>query len=108
MTKNVHTIILILCMSIVTMFTRFISFFIFGGEKKVPDSVVYLGKYLQPAIITMLIVYCLKDIKFNVVPYGGPELFCIALVFLIQYFKKNTLLSILLGTICYMVLMYML
>ena len=104
------TIILIICMSLTTIVLRLLPFIIFGGKRKVPDSIMYLGKYLPPAIIGLLIVYCFKDTKFEGSKFlttpGMLNLFCVILVMIIQFFKKNILLSILIGTICYMFLVH--
>ena len=73
-------------------------------RKKVPSYVVYLGKVLPPAIIGMLVIYCLRNMSFVSAPYGIPELAASAIVVLLQAWKRNSLLSILSGTVVYMVL----
>ena len=64
----------------------------------------YLGKALPPAIMTVLVIYCLRNTAFDHPPFGIPELAACALVALLQIVKKNMYLSIIAGTICYMVL----
>ena len=63
--------ILIAVMSAVTILLRFLPFLIFRG--KTPAYISYLGKVLPPAIIGMLVIYCLKDISFAAAPFGLPE-----------------------------------
>ncbi len=59
---------------------------------------------LSPAIIGMLVVYCLKDVEITAAPFGLPELTALAVVAALQYWKRNSLISILSGTLFYMVL----
>ena len=65
---------------------------------------MYLGKVLPAAIIGMLVVYCLKDVKIVSAPFGAPELIAGLLVVGLQAWKRNILLSILAGTAVYMLL----
>lgn len=87
-----------------TFLTRLVPFVLFGGKRKVPRAVVFLGNVLPPAIIATLILYCLKSVNLLAFPSGIPELICIALVALLHLWKRNTLLSVGVGTICYMIL----
>ena len=93
--------LLIGVMSLVTILTRFLPFFVF--RKQTPGYISYLGRVLPPAIIGMLVVYCLKDIKPAAAPFGIPELLAAACVVGIQVWKRNALASILTGTVVYMV-----
>ena len=99
-----HKILLIVVMTLVTMLTRFLPFLIFRGSAQTPPLVSYLGKVLPYAIMGMLVVYCLKGISFAAVPYGLPEFLGVAAVVLLHLWKRNTLLSIAGGTVCYMLL----
>ncbi len=89
-------------MAVVTMLTRFLPFLVF--HKETPPYITYLGKVLPAAIIGMLVVYCLKDVHLFASPYGLPELIAAAAVVLLQVWKRNSLISILGGTVLYMVL----
>ena len=89
---------------LVTMATRFLPFLLFGGKKQPPKVITYLGKVLPCAIMGMLVVYCLKDVRPLAYPYGIPELLGIALVALLHVWKRNSLLSIGAGTVAYMLL----
>ena len=97
--------ILIAAMSIVTILLRFLPFIVF--RKQTPQYISYLGKVLPPAIIGMLVIYCLKDIKPFTHPFGVTELIAGACVAAIHVWKRNSLISILAGTIIYMVLVQM-
>jgi len=91
-------------MALVTLALRAIPFLVFGRGKKVHPAVTYLGKVLPYAIIGMLVVYCLKSTTFLHAPYGIPELIASALVVGLHVWKRNTLLSVGAGTVCYMLL----
>ena len=99
-----HKILLIVIMTLVTMLTRFLPFLIFRGSTQALPLVSYLGKVLPYAIMGMLVVYCLKGISFAAAPYGLPEFLGVAAVVLLHLWKRNTLLSIAGGTVCYMLL----
>lgn len=94
----------IMVMALVTFALRAIPFLVFGRGKKVHPAVTYLGKVLPYAIIGMLVVYCLKSTTFLQAPYGIPELIASALVVGLHVWKRNTLLSVGAGTVCYMLL----
>lgn len=95
---------LILVMALVTAGLRFLPFVIFTKGRKVPEVVAYLGRVLPYAVMAMLVVYCLKGISFVKMPFGLPELISVVLVVILHVWKRNTLLSIVGGTVCYMVL----
>ena len=97
-----HSAVLIAVMSAVTVLLRALPFLVF--RKKVPAYVSYLGRVLPPAIIGMLVIYCLKDTAVTVSPFGAPELIAGALVVILQAWKRSALLSILSGTAVYMLL----
>ena len=88
----------------VTIALRFAPFLIFGGKRKTPQIITYLGKVLPYAIMGMLVVFCLKNVSPLTYPHGIPELISCALVVGLHVWKRNTLLSILGGTVCYMIL----
>ena len=91
-------------MAVVTFLTRALPFLLFGRGSKVPRVVLYLGKYLPPAVIAMLIVYCLRGVSFSAASGWLPSLIAAAAVVALHLWKKNNLLSIFGGTILYMVL----
>jgi len=87
-----------------TMATRFIPFLIFSDKKPTPKFIQYLGKALPAAIFGMLVIYCLKNVTILTGSHGIPELIAIAVTILLHFAKKQMLLSIAGGTICYMLL----
>ena len=87
-----------------TMLTRFLPFIIFPAGKPTPKYIVYLGRVLPPAIFGMLVIYCLKDVTILSGSHGIPELISIAIVVGLHLWKRQMLLSIFVGTVCYMLL----
>ena len=108
MPEQMHAIIIILVMGLITLATRWIPVFIFGrGDKKVPDYIMYLGKVVPYTAMGLLIVYCLKDISFAGASHGLPEIIALAIVVASYLLKKNTILSVVIGTVAYMVMVQM-
>ena len=99
-----YAIAMIAVIALVTAALRFLPFFIFRGNRKTPKYIEYLGKVLPYAIMGMLVVYCLKSVNFMALSNWLPQLIASALVVLIHLWKRNTLLSIISGTIVYMLL----
>lgn len=99
-----YDLTMIAVMTLVTMLTRFLPFLIFTEHRKTPDLILYLGKVLPCAIMGMLVVYCLKDVSVLSFPFGMPEILGITVVAVLHLWKRNSLLSIGVGTVFYMVL----
>lgn len=99
-----HALIVILVMGIVTLGTRILPVLIFGRGEKVPEYIVYLGKVVPYTAMGLLIVYCLRDISFTAAPHALPEIISLALVSLTYLWKKNSILSVVIGTVAYMLL----
>ena len=101
---DLHSALMIAVIALVTAALRFLPFLIFGENRKTPPLVTYLGQVLPYAIMGMLVVYCLKGVSLTTFPFGIPELLGCAAVTLLHIWKRNTLLSIGVGTVCYMLL----
>ena len=101
---DLRAAVMIAVIALVTAALRFLPFFIFGENRKTPPLVTHLGQVLPYAIMGMLVVYCLKDVTLTSAPFGVPEAIGCAAVALLHIWKRNTLLSIGAGTLCYMLL----
>lgn len=86
------------------MATRFLPFIVFSSQKPTPKYIQYLGKALPAAIFGMLVVYCLRNVDFLSGIHGLPELISIGAVTAVHLYKRNMMLSIAAGTVCYMLL----
>ncbi|MGN0968169.1 MAG: branched-chain amino acid transporter permease [Oscillospiraceae bacterium] len=109
-------------MAIVTFLTRALPFLLFDRGDSPPKIVLYLGRVLPPAVIAMLIIYCLRSPSLTVpaeltATLSGwlasivsffvgwaPQLIAGAVVVVLHVWKRNNLLSIFGGTILYMIL----
>ena len=104
MLDTASSLIMIAAIAIATFATRAASFLVFPKGKEIPPKVVFIGKVLPPAIIGMLVVYCLRSTSVLAYPYGIPELIAGLTVVILHLWKRNIFLSIGAGTILYMVL----
>ena len=95
---------MIALMAIVTILLRFLPFLVFDHGEQLPGWISYLGKVLPPAIMSMLLVYCLRNIDLVEGNHGLPELICVGAAMLIHNWKRNTLLSIGVSTLLYMII----
>ena len=91
-------------MSLATFCTRAVPFF---AAEKMKDNILirHLGKFLPATIMFLLIVHCIKETPIRSVPYGIPEFIAITYISIIHAYKRNTLLSLVTGTLLYMVLL---
>lgn len=102
-----QAILTILICSAATILIRFLPFAVFSGKRKTPEYVLYLGRALPPAIFSMLVVYCLKGVSLFQGSHGIPEAIASAVTVALHLWKRQTLLSITGGTLCYMFLVQM-
>ncbi len=95
MTMSIGQQIIIIAMVVLgTMTTRFLPFILFPAGKPTPKYIQYLGRVLPPAVLGMLVVYCLKDVTILTGSHGIPELIAIIVVIILHFLKKQMLLSI--------------
>ena len=107
MLDMVSSLIMIAAVAIATFATRAASFVVFPKGKEVPPTVKYIGTVLPPAVIGMLVVYCLRSTQLFAYPYGIPELIACLAVIGLHAWKRNVLLSVGAGTVLYMALVQM-
>ena len=103
MNASARAIIIIIICSLCTFAERLLPFALFG-KRKVPDIVKYLGNILPMAVMTTLVIYCIRGTSFSSVRGFVPPLAASALTAIVHAAKRNSLLSIALGTACYMLL----
>ncbi|MDO4266545.1 MAG: AzlD domain-containing protein [Eubacteriales bacterium] len=89
--------------AVVTIIIRALPFAVFGS-RSLPKTVEYLGKMLPGSIMVVLIIYCLKSVSVTAWPFGIPEFACVLLCAVLQYRLKNSIPSITIATVVYMVL----
>ncbi|MBP3306077.1 MAG: AzlD domain-containing protein [Anaerotignum sp.] len=101
--STTQSILIIAVCALCTFVERALPFLLFRG-KEVPEIVRYLGRVLPMAIMATLVMYCLKGITFSSAAGFAPPLIASALTALLHIWKRNTMLSIFGGTVCYMLL----
>ena len=82
-----HSVAIIAVAAIVTLIIRAVPFVAFDGKREVPETVTYLGKVLPPAIMVILVIYCVKGINLFTGSHGIPELLSIAVVALLHIWR---------------------
>lgn len=87
-----------------TFLTRSLPFLVFKDAKKIPNIILYLGRVLPMAIMFCLVLYCIRTIAFLKYPYGIPEVLGILIVGILHVWKRNNIISIVGGTLCYMIM----
>ncbi|MDD2524608.1 MAG: AzlD domain-containing protein [Bacilli bacterium] len=104
MLNNIELLTFIVVAFLATLLSRYLPFIVFNGSKKIPNYVNYLGKILPYCMTGFLVVYCLKDVSFKSYPFGIAELVAVCVVVLLHLWKKKTIISVVGGTMIYMVL----
>lgn len=104
MTDHRHAMIVIAVMGLAVLATRIVPVLIFGRGEKVPEFILYLGRVVPYTAMGLLIVYCLRDMPLLEAPYGLPEIISLAVVTGTYLWKRNTILSVVIGTVLYMFL----
>ena len=102
--NDLHTWSVVAVVALVTATLRFLPFVLFGGGRKTPRMIDRLGKMLPYSIMGMLVVYCLKHVNFASAANYLPEAIACVVVGVLYVWKRNTLISIIAGTVCYMIL----
>ena len=99
-----QTIVMILAIAAGTAVTRFLPFLLFPQDKEPPRIIRDLTTLMPPAVMGLLVVYCLKGVNLTAAPYGIPELIGVAVTAALHLWRRKTLLSIAAGTVVYMLL----
>lgn len=99
-----HAVSLVAVAVIATVLTRALPFILFSGKREMPEAFHKLGRLLPPAMIATLIVYCVRKTEWQKPGSVLSEGLSLALVIILHKWKKNTILSIGGGTLCYMLL----
>ena len=102
--NEMHAALMIGVIALVTAALRFLPFVLFSGSKQTPPFVAYLGRMLPYAVMGMLVVYCLRNVSLVSAPHGLPDFIACAVVAALHLWKRSTLIRIIGGTACYMLL----
>lgn len=102
MTLPQQIITIALCV-LATIITRFTPFLLFRSDRPIPPLVAYLGSALPSAVFAFLVIYCLKDVNVTAAPHGIPVAIAVIVTACVHLYRRNILLSMLAGTLCYMI-----
>ena len=102
---SLYVVLAIFISALITFLLRALPFLLFSGDRRMPDWLSRLGTVLPSAIMAVLIVYCLKGVKSDIIGTGIPSAIAVLVVALSFKWKHNTFLSILSGTAVYMLLL---
>ncbi|MDR1603380.1 MAG: AzlD domain-containing protein [Gracilibacteraceae bacterium] len=95
----------VIIIALVTLGTRAFPFLVFRSGQTPPALVLYIGRCLPPAVITIIVVYCYRNLDFTAPQTALPQLAAGAAVVLLHLWRHNFLLSILGGTAFYLLLL---
>ena len=101
---TVQTLVILLAVAAGTQITRWLPFVLFPEHREPPKVVAYLGRVLPPAMMGLLVVYCLRSVDLLSGSHGLPEAIAVAVIVALHLWKRNVLLSIAGGTAVYMLL----
>ena len=107
MSPTLHALLILLVAGGVTFLIRALPFLLFGNGERVSPQLHFIGRTLPLSVIAVLIVYCLKDVSVMEGSHGLPELIALAVVSGTYLWKRNTIFSVVVGTVLYMVLVQM-
>ena len=100
----IQSLIIVAMVALATQITRWTPFLVFSGSRKLPRVVEDLGRLLPPAMMGLLVVYCLRGVDLLSGSHGLPEAMAVAVIAALHLWKRNVLLSIAGGTAVYMLL----
>lgn len=98
-----NVLLAIALMTAITFLTRVLPFLFFRKQQP-PEIVLFVGRYIPPVLLTILVIYCLKDIKWSQSPHGFNEIIAVSTVVILHLKFRNTLISIFAATLLYMFL----
>ena len=99
-----YSLLIIFTIAALTFGARVLPFAVFSRGGKAPGIIAYIGDILPPAVMIMLVVYCLRNTELAARPYGIPEAVSVAAVVILYKLTKNNLVAMVCGTLLYMVL----
>ena len=105
MSRDTYAIIILITCALVTFLLRASSFLLFKN-KEMPKALKYLGYTLPLVMMPMLVVYGVSNVEWVQFNQAFPAICGIIFTALVHCWKKNTILSLVIGTAIYMLLLY--
>lgn len=103
--SNLTILWMLLIPAVITFLLRLVPFLLFGGRRQMSPLVEYLGETLPYTVMAALVVYCLKGLRMGISYENAAAVTAVAVVTVMHLWKKNTILSVVVGTVCYMALL---
>ncbi|MBE5807303.1 MAG: branched-chain amino acid transporter AzlD [Clostridiales bacterium] len=107
MSRTAYLLLAVLICAACTLLLRAVPFLLFRGRRDLPPAMRRLAVKLPPAIIAVLVVYCMKGLPGSDGGTAAATLIAAAVVVALHLWKRNTLVSIAAGTAVYMALLRM-
>lgn len=110
MTENfyLYAIAAILVSAAATALTRFLPFILFSGKREMPPKLKRIADTLPSAVIAVLVVYGVSPQLSSLGADTVYALVALALTVVMHLWRKNTLLSMFVGTGAYMLMVNLL
>ena len=99
-----ESLIIIMVVAAMTFFIRLLPFLIAGKMNRSAAIWQSISLMLPTAILGVLLIYAIRTIEFANLHGFMPQILGVAIVMLLHRWKRNTLISIGVGTICYMLM----
>ncbi|WP_242362974.1 branched-chain amino acid transporter permease [Limosilactobacillus antri] len=94
--------------AVTNFITRWLPFHLFTQRKtkqgEVAPFIKGLGEFLPPAIMTMLVVYCYRNVNLTNLSANLPELLAGLITVAVHLWQRKMFLSLALGTLSYILL----
>ncbi|MFA5571255.1 MAG: branched-chain amino acid transporter permease [Sphaerochaetaceae bacterium] len=100
-----YSLAIVAVTALFTLLTRALPFLIFGTKgRELPSSIRFIGSVLPSSVMIILVIYSIKDISFLSLGGWVYEVVAMGVTIATHLLKRNTLVSIIVGTITYMLL----
>lgn len=98
-----QVVIATLVCAAVTFATRVFPF-VFFSRWRMPESILFIQRYIPPMTMVILVIYSVKDLDWANITMGGVTIISVLVTALLHIWRGNALISIFSGTALYMVL----
>lgn len=99
-----YLVMAIIIAGLCTLALRALPFLLFGRNQKIPPLVETLGDLLPPAVMMILLIYSVKDLFWAEWQLPIKTFAALFVTTALHVWRRNVLLSIVTGTVLYMVL----
>ncbi|MCK9286174.1 MAG: AzlD domain-containing protein [Sphaerochaetaceae bacterium] len=105
MMTTLYMVLAILVAAGCTIGVRILPFLIFSKRKELPKIIVSLEHTLPQAVMMALLFYCIRNVNFQHLHNWTGTIIAVTVTACLHLWRRNVLLSIITGTVTYMVLL---